>query len=290
MDSISVIIPCHNNDSVLPWILRAVRASKHASLEVICVDDASTSDIRSIAEAFGARYILLPEGGPGRRAMARNRGHMLATARITLYLDGDVVPEPRIIAAAVRLHATHPQIAVKYPVYSIPEQSHEASLPELAQLIISHDLSRLGPRVTKHCGIDTRPLPRRLRGKRTDLWVLCASHCTSVERHEVENAGGWDETFTGWGEEDLELAYRLHRNGLSFVYPHRKYGAAYHLDHASDWDSRLHALERNLRYFRQKFPESWCGRRGLLRFFLSENNQAPIPAMADELPENGQAH
>lgn len=269
MDSISVIIPCHNNQRVLPWILRALDASHITNLEVICVDDASNVDLRPITEAFGIRYVRLPEDNPGRRAMARNRGHQVARGAITLYLDGDVIPEPRIILAALQLHAKHPKVAAKYPVYNIPEPDHTRSLPELASLIISQDLSVLGPSVRKHCGIDTRPLPRRLRGQKTDLWVLCASHCTSVAWKEVEEVGGWDENFLGWGEEDLELAYRLHRNGLEFIYPHRKHGAAYHLDHPVNWNTRLASLDRNLGYFRRKFPDVWVGRRGALHMFGS---------------------
>ena len=260
MCSISVIIPCHNNARVLPWVLRAIHAAEGGRAEVICVDDDSVENIGTIANDFGARYIRLPDGEPGRRAMARNRGHEAARGEVTLYLDGDIVPEPRIIRVAARIHAANRKVVVKYPVYSIPEPNHQASIAVLAPLVISQNLRALGPSVTKHCGIDTRPLPRRLRGRRTHIWVLCASHCTSVERSEVEAVGGWDDRFVGWGEEDLELAYRLHLNGLEFIYPHRKYGAAYHLDHPQNWDSRLHTLERNVRYFRSKYPDAWAGR------------------------------
>lgn len=282
MDSISVIIPCHNNQRVLPWILRALDASHITNLEVICVDDASNVDLRPITEEFGIRYVRLPEDNPGRRAMARNRGHQVARGAITLYLDGDVIPEPRIILGALQLHAKHPRVAAKYPVYNIPEPDHTRSLPELASLIISQDVSVLGPSVRKHCGIDTRPLPKRLRGQRTDLWALCASHCTSVAWKEVEEVGGWDENFLGWGEEDLELAYRLHRNGLEFMYPHRKHGAGYHLDHPINWNTRLESLDRNLWYFRRKFPDCWGNRRGLINFLLEEHNLPMISSMAEE--------
>jgi len=282
MDSISVIIPCHNNQRVLPWILRSLHASHVTNLEVICVDDASDVDLRTVTEAFGACYLRLPEDNPGRRAMACNRGHQAARGSITLYLDGDIIPEPRIIPAALQVHAKNPRVVAKYPVYSILEADHTRSLPELASLIISQNLPRLGPLVREHCGIDTRPPPRRLRGERTDIWALCASHCTSVEWKEVEEIGGWDEAFLGWGEEDLELAYRLYRNGLQFTYPHRKYGAAYHLDHPTNWHTNLSSLDRNVEYFRRKFPDSWVGRRSLLRIFLQENSLPIIPAMMGE--------
>jgi glycosyltransferase involved in cell wall biosynthesis len=280
--SLSVVIPCHNNCSTLVWLLRAIRASGIANVEVVCVDDASDEDVAAVAYEHHATYARLPEGAPGRRSMARNLGHRLATGAITLYLDGDVIPEPRLIPSVLRLHARSPRIVVKYPVYSIPEKPVSPPLDTLAPLILAGDHRRLGQYVTKHCGIDTRPLPRRLRDRQTDIWVLCASHCTSVERDEVEKAGGWDEKFLGWGEEDLELAYRLHRAGVTFVYPHRKHGAGYHVDHPSDWNARLAALDRNLRYFRAKFPESWLGRRSLLAAFLQENGFPAVPAMAED--------
>lgn len=272
MLSISVVIPCHNhnNQLALPWILRSLYASKVSNLEVICVDDGCVTDIKAITDVYGAR----------------NRGHQISSGDITFYLDGDIIPEPRLLPEAIRLHKQTNRIAVKYPVYSILEADHGDALESLASLIISQYLARLGPSVRKHFGIDTRPLPRRLRGKKTSIWVLCASHCTSVEKREVERVGGWDETFFGWGEEDLELAYRLYRDGIKFVYPHRRHGAAYHLDHPVHWQHNLASLDRNLQYFRNKFPACWSGRQGLLRMFLKENNLPPIPAMTDEaLPD-----
>lgn len=282
MQAASVIIPCHNNQHTLFWILRAVGASQCPGLEVICVDDESTEDIGATARVFGARYIRLPDGQPGRRAMARNRGHQAAQGRVTFYLDGDVIPEPRLVAFAIRLHAKIPRIVVKYPVYSIPERIHRESIDSLAPSMISHDLSRLGPLAAKHICAYTARLPKRLRGARTAMWFACASHCMSVERQDVEAAGGWDEEFVGWGEEDLELAYRLRQAGLAFVYPHRKYGAGYHLDHSLHWCSRLNTLDRNVRYFRDKFPGSWNVRRKLLRSFLQENGLPQISAVLDD--------
>ena len=229
-----------------------------------------------MAEQHGARYSRLPEGLPGRRAQARCRGHELAQAPVTLYLDGDVIPEPRVLVTALSLHTEMSRIAVKYPVYSISEENHSKSLSELARFVISQNLPRLGPVVRKHVGIDTRPLPRRLRGKKTKLWALCASHCTSFERAQVEDVGGWDQEFLGWGEEDLELAYRLFLAGIHFVYPHRKYGAGYHLDHPVDWSTNVPSLFRNVQRFRSKFPDSWPGRKGLLKQFLDEND-LPCP-------------
>lgn len=288
MKRISVVVPCHNNRRSLPVILRSLAAAGVQGLEVICVDDASDQNLQHIARTFGAVYSRLPGDKPGRRAMARNVGHRLARGVITLYLDGDVIPEPRIITAALQIHAEHPRVAVKYPVYNVPRVDHEGELPVISSLIVLQDRVRLGPRVQISRCSDIRLLPRRLRGQRTALWMFCVSHCTSIPWTEVEAIGGWDENFLGWGEEDLELSYRLHQGGVEFLYPHPNHGVAYHLDHPRDWKAQFVSLDRNLRYFCSKHPASWECRRSLLRTFLETNCLPMIPAMTDEI--GGQWH
>jgi len=271
LKDISVIIPCHDNTDTLPWILKAINAANLSNLEVICVDDQSTTvRIKQIADSYGVKYIRLPEDKPGRRAMARNYGHKVSNGNITLYLDGDIIPEPRLFSYCVRVHQND-DIAVKYPVYSITQQIQNDYFPTLLDWIICHKIKLFGPLVTKHVGIDTRPLPKRLRGVPTKLWVLCASHCTSFPKEVVEEVGGWDESFNGWGEEDLELAFRLYKKGIRFFYPHRKFAAAYHLDHTIDWENNCNSLKKNILKFRAKHPDSWKGRKGILRMFIDEN-------------------
>ncbi|MFX0141432.1 MAG: glycosyltransferase family 2 protein [Candidatus Hodarchaeota archaeon] len=275
---LSVIIPCHENANSLSWILKSIVSAKFTDLEVICVDDQSVKDdIKTVANTFGFRYYRLPDDRPGRRAMARNCGHKNAKGEVTLYLDGDIIPEPRLLGYCAQLHQREKEVAIKYPVYSITIPVQKMGLTRLIESIISHNIEFFGPLVTKHVGIDTRPLPKRLRGIRTKLWVLCASHCTSFLRKDIEFANGWDENFKGWGEEDLELAYRLYKRGIDFLYPHRKYGAAYHLDHTVNWQINYKSLMENVRRFRDKHPESWEGRRGILKMFLGENQLPEYP-------------
>jgi glycosyltransferase involved in cell wall biosynthesis len=278
---ISVIIPCHNNHRSLKWILKAISISSEYICDVICVDDASLPGISDITEKYGAKYVRLPGNIAGRRSLARNIGHIKSKGEISFYIDGDVIPEPRLFKTTVDVHLQNPDSVIKYPVYSIREKNHQSFLDVLANYIIQHDLRSLGPFVTKNVGIDTRPVPKRIRGKKTNIWQLCASHCTSVLKEHVEKVGGWDESFKGWGEEDLELAYRLFKSGITFIYPHRKFGAAYHLDHPFDSKGKLKSLNENLKYFKSKFPESWETRIGLLKMYLAENNFPEIEIIKD---------
>jgi glycosyltransferase involved in cell wall biosynthesis len=47
-------------------------------------------------------------------------------------------------------------------------------------------------------------------------WGLATTANLAVPREAVREAGGFDEGFTGWGMEDTDLSYRLHRLGLRF--------------------------------------------------------------------------
>ena len=269
---ISVVIPCHDNHAALPFILQALRNAEVFDLEIVCVDDASDQSLLSIAEEFDARLIRL-EGTPGRRALARQRGHEASSGSLTLYLDGDVIPDPRLLAVALKEHADPTPVVVKYPVYSIPQAYVATYLEPLAKLILEGDRVLLGRVVRPRVSLDTRPLPRSLYGKKTTLWQLCASHCVSMPRDLVEGVGGWDPSFVGWGEEDIELAYRLYLAGARFVYPHPRMVSAYHLDHSVDWSENFPALLSNIRRFRNKFPESWPSREPFLRWYFNESGQ-----------------
>jgi len=73
-------------------------------------------------------------------------------------------------------------------------------------------------------------------------WDYCASNNLSIRRSEVERIGYWDEKFIGWGEEDIDFAYRLFKSGCRPVIPESGPIYAYHLDHDIDIESNLSSL------------------------------------------------
>ena len=85
-------------------------------------------------------------------------------------------------------------------------------------------------------------------------WDYCASNNLSVRRKHVLEVGCWDESFVGWGEEDIDFAYRLYMHGVLPVIPETGSIYAYHLDHEVDVEANSSSLERNARYFAEKFP------------------------------------
>ncbi len=100
MRKISIIIPCHN---VAPYIDRcmssiAVQTIGMESLEIICVDDASTDDtwahLRKWERAFPDHVILIQQEINRRQGAARNLGLVYASADWISFVDGDDWLEP----------------------------------------------------------------------------------------------------------------------------------------------------------------------------------------------------
>jgi glycosyltransferase involved in cell wall biosynthesis len=81
--SITVVIPCLNEEQGIERVLRAMPAFVD---EVIVVDNGSTDRTAEVAQAFGAKVIREDVRGYGR---AYKRGFAVATGDVIVTLDGD---------------------------------------------------------------------------------------------------------------------------------------------------------------------------------------------------------
>jgi glycosyltransferase involved in cell wall biosynthesis len=102
---VSVIIPAHNEASIIARTVRSVIEQAHSydTLEVIVVDDGSTDDTTEIAMAAGAIVIELGSGG-GKPAMARNCGARAAKGDPLVFLDADCEVANGWLAAFLDAH------------------------------------------------------------------------------------------------------------------------------------------------------------------------------------------
>ncbi len=242
--SLAVIIPFHNSHRGLQWILEMLTPQLRDRDEVIVVDDHSDRPPTLPPQMRRVRLASLQRGnGPGNRAAARNEGWRACDTDIAVFLDGDMVPCPTFIDSLRHLHSEHHGAVVKPARFALTQEEQT--------------------RGKAPCLRDVATEARWFRGHAsqsretctpTPHWYYAASNALSVERRYVEQIGGWDEGYHGWGEEDMDFAYSLHRAGLGFVFPEPQRLYAVHLDHdsADDWAD---SLERNARRFVNKYPE-----------------------------------
>lgn len=207
--SVSIVIPTYNRLARLQRVLAAVGSQlyPHDQFEVIVVSDGSTDGTAEYAQRahfpFKFTFIQQDNAGP---AAARNRGVAAASSPLVLFLDDDVVPAPDLINEHLRWHVGHPNRVV------------------LGTMITPPDV-RLLPWVAWEQAM----LEKQYRAMTSGIWPATARQFytgnTSLARQLILDAGGFDERFRR--AEDIELAYRLAKLGVEFVFAPQATGYHY---------------------------------------------------------------
>jgi glycosyltransferase involved in cell wall biosynthesis len=200
MAEISVVIPTYNRletlQAVLPTLLDQDLAP--AQYELLVCDSNSTDGTaeylaRQKTEHPSVRYL---PGAYSGRAAARNAGIAAARGEIVLFNDADILAAPTLLSTHARLHRRRLGIAVV---------GLEVQVKDLADYAVKRDR----PETRGHLHPPSR---KRLS------WLYFLTGNASVRRGDLLRAGGFDESFTGYGHEDLELGYRLARMGIEILY------------------------------------------------------------------------
>ena len=177
---VSVIVPTHDRRPLLERKLRALE-DERVSFEVIVVADDCRDDTEAFLTTYTPPYPFSWKTTPGTQAArARNRGAEAARGRVLLFSDDDVIPRPGWLAAH----------------------------------LAAHDERRV-------VGIGRLVLPPHLTHGATPggaiRWVHATGAALSLPADLFREVGGYDPDFSGYGGEDIDLAYRLQRAGARFV-------------------------------------------------------------------------
>jgi hypothetical protein len=159
-------------------------------------------------------------------------------------VDADEIAPPGSLAQHARLHRLRHDLVVIGPRHHLSGQVADSGdlVGDPAALIVKRDTRDAVLGVLSH----------NLNNLATS-WHHMFSCNASVRREHLLDVGGFDEDFTGWGLEDSELGYRLHRKGLAFAYVPE--AVVYH-QHRQAIDARMHGeWLRNLTHFVAKHPQ-----------------------------------
>lgn len=203
MLELSVVIPTYNRLSelqhVVPSLLSQSLPQDRYEL-LICDSNSSdgTAEYLAGVHAQHANVRHLPGAYTG-RAMARNAGIKAAQGEIVLFNDSDIIADPGLLEAHLLHHREHRKIAVvgwEVQVANLDEYAFKRDHPQ--------------QRGSLH------PATRK-----TLSWLYFLTGNASVRRSDLLEAGCFDESFTGYGHEDLELGYRLQKAGITILYEPR---------------------------------------------------------------------
>lgn len=232
---LSVVVPTYNRAPALRRTLVSLVGQRTPPpFEVIVADDGSADDseqaVAEFRDRLTVRYCYQEDSGY-RVAMARNMGAAMASAPILMFLDSGTLAGPDLLTAHLRRHLEHRPVSrpsCSGPAvigYTYGYQLHEPT-PGLAGA-----LAVMTPQQV-HERYHAEPWFRDMRHDelaKTDFdlsklklpWMFFWTMNVSVHADDYAAVGGFDERFRDWGNEDLELGYRLHRRGVPFVFDTR---------------------------------------------------------------------
>ncbi len=198
---ISVVIPTYNRLDTLQYVIPALLAQDVAreDVEIIVADslsdDGTAEYLATMAcEAPQLRHLPGPYTG---RASARNAGIAAAQAPLVLFTDADIIAAPDLLSRHLARHARpggpRAVVGLEVQVDSYEDYLRKSKHPSAAD--------------------ELHPRKRKILD-----WLYFLTGNASAPREQLDRVGRFDEEFTGYGHEDLELGYRLKHAGVAIEY------------------------------------------------------------------------
>jgi GT2 family glycosyltransferase len=202
MPHASVVIPTYGRRDDVVRLVRtlAAQTAPPSQYEVVVVangpDDGSRDALAAVRVPY-ALHVLYRET-PG-LAAARNAGIAAASGDVVIILDDDMEPGPGFVAAHLAAHAAGDPKAVMGAVPIVMSENMSASS------------AYMGAKFNRHLEwLATNGGPSTAR----DFY----GGNLSMPRDLLRRIAGFDERFTEYGNEDVELALRLAASGVRIVY------------------------------------------------------------------------
>ena len=212
--TVSVIIITYNCSSIYNC-LRLIMEQIDKNDEIIVVDDYSTDDYYYTLQKFCADngVLLFQSEKHGNRAHNRNLGASYAHNDILVFVDADMMLLDTSISAIKAAYATTDCVAfigtrsagrydpLRMTIFNgVDIQELLTRIPQLDYL---SDLPSIRDnRINSMTFVDNLP-------EQKYYWIYYYSCCCTVWRSLFEQLKGFDESFMGWGVEDIDLGYRI---------------------------------------------------------------------------------
>lgn len=234
---LSVVIPTYNRLETLRVVVPSLLAQSlpPARYEILVADSQSNDGTAEYLAGVAAehprvRHLPGPYNG---RAMARNAGIAAARGRVVMFTDADIIASPRLL----ELHLAHHGSAKPVAVVGMELQVNSEA-----------DYERLRDRPEQR-----RPLHPAKRKKLSWLYFLTGN--ASVKKADLDRVGRFDENFTGYGHEDLELGFRLEAAGLTIVYEPEAIDYHWHPVPYDEQKQKMELAGRSTVRFYRKHPK-----------------------------------
>jgi glycosyltransferase involved in cell wall biosynthesis len=236
----SVVVPTFNK---LPLVLRTLEGLERQDIspdlfEVIVVDDASSDGTGEALRRSKRPYalnVIRHDTNKG-RAVARNSAIRAAGGRLIVFLDDDMETDPGFLSSHIAEHEGDERLAVIGNVRTHPRAN--------------------GSAVSRY--LDTRGA-QKIRSRADLPFKYFSTNNSSVAKAHLEAVGLFDEEFSTYGFEDVEIAARLAKDrGVRFVFGEKAATQHIHKHTLEDLlDKKVLAGRSSLKLLLQKHPDLW---------------------------------
>lgn len=231
--SISVIIISHNNEYIC-LVLNNILKQLEEQDEIIVVDDHSETQYFKKLETYTVNnnIKLINANKIGNRSHNRNIGAESAKGDILLFVDGDMVLIDNALLILRYAHAYRTEKAFIGPKHNIHyDKIHFELFTGINNYIDLLSTSEGRKQLSEDFfSKDERESFFADTMNKRFFWMHYYTGASSVNRYIFEKCGGFDENFTSWGSEDIDLGYRIDkycdigflRDFHSFHIPHNR--------------------------------------------------------------------
>lgn len=197
---IAAVMPLYNGSKYVQEALESVLAQTRPADEIIVVDDGSTDDGPEIVQAMArSRAIRLYRKENGGQSSARNHGVRLAASELIAFLDQDDIWYPDHLAELVKPFLEPRRRKLGWVYSNLDEVDRNGRM-------VLHSCLRSLP--------FHHPKTDIFKCLKYDMFVLPSS--SLVAKSAFEAVGGFDETLSGYEDDDLFL--RLFQSGHDNVF------------------------------------------------------------------------
>ena len=240
----AVVVTTYNRPDALAAVLDGYCEQADTDFELLVADDGSTHETRTLITGYAARapfalYHVWQEDTGFRPGAARNRAVARTQADYLIFVDGDCVPAQDFVRRHKLLAEKHYFLSGNRVLLSEPFTQqvlaehlplHQWRAARWLRAWLARDVNRLLPLLMLPDAPFRKRSPQKWEGVKTcnlSLW-----------RADFMRVNGFDESYSGWGLEDSDLAIRLihagvHHKSARFATP------VFHLWHRENDRGRL---------------------------------------------------
>lgn len=252
---LSIVIPTYNRADKLDRALLNLfnQEVAHESYEVIVVDDGSMDGTDAVLNDWKNRWSqlqVLHQKNSG-QATARNRGINAAEGQVILLGQDDIYASPGFLKAHIDFHQSYPDSNMG--CLGLTEWWPGTEVTPFMEWLTDG-----GPQFA---------YPSLLPNESVSHWYFYTSNLSLKAECFKENP--FDEDFSGYGWEDIELGYRLMNAGLELIYQPQALAWHDHFMEASDLKKRMNSVGKGALLLEEKCPGIGVVPQGFKLFLLN---------------------